>query len=162
MKKLFILPMMILLNLFTSQLVLAGDFRIGAGFTEAFGNTDYSSPGMEMGYDHDHIFGVTARYNFDDEDSDAQQIVGQFEFGYTFGEAVNIKPYGAIGAVHYFGGDNRGNTGLIIGAGARATFKFIYINAEINYLPKTTMSNEDTDWAWDAYPSATVSLGFSF
>lgn len=156
------LSSLLVIGLLTSQNLFAGDFRVGGGFTEAFGNTDYSSPTIELGYDLDHIFSATGKYNFDDSHSEAQQLLGQFEFGYRFGKSVTIKPYASIGAVHTFGGDGAGNTGVLFGIGARAAIKFIYLNAELHYLPDTDAGNDDTDWTWDAHPAASLTLGVKF
>lgn len=171
-----------LLSVGVSQTAQAGDFRIGGGVT----NWDYDYVGLdidytliELGYDYDHIFGFTVSYGMPEREYDALQdrINVAAEFGYEFGEELTIRPYGSLGVLHVRDGDGsatptgdiEGGTSLALGAGVRAAYKFLYINATYYYnfahdndLTRGSKEGEANYLPWDAHGTIHLTAGFKF
>lgn len=177
-----------LLSLGINQTAQAGDFRIGGGVTQwtyddidiDYGiDIDYTL--IELGYDYDHIFGFTMSYGMPESEYDwfQDRINVAAEFGYEFGEELTIRPYGSIGALHVRDGDGsatdtgdfEGGTSLALGAGLRAAYKFLYINATYLYSLENDndlfRSSDGTEGEvntrhWAAHSTIHLTAGFKF
>ena len=158
------------LGLSIGSMAQAGDFRFGGGVTEWDEvNVDYTI--IEAGYDYDRILGFTVDYGIPEFDAAPDRLNIAAEFGYEFGDEFTIRPYGALGLIHIRGAGAAGSTSGMLGAGVRAAYKFLYIDAGYSYNFENnnniTRGDENTPedgfiWVWDNHDNISLTAGFKF
>ena len=150
-----------------------GGFRLGVGITESLASVEISSTHttLELGYDYDDMLGASLKYSFPDDSNAPDRMTIAAEFGYTFGDEYKVKPYLSGGFLHkrgnFSGVKVAGNTGWALGMGVRASYKFLYANAGVDYFPENSSNStrngeEEFIWIWNGHTAISFTAGVKF